>query len=489
MFKKIILRTLMGILMLLALGVGGIFLFGPEMNMPLAVIRGVDADATVVKRRIKVPEGYRLSLFAKDLGNARFMRVTSQGDVLISTTRSGEVHLLKKDRDGDGQSDDHQVLLTGLKAPHGLELRDGWLYVAESDAVKRIKFDATSGQVSGELDIILPDLPVGGNHDKKTLRFGPDGWLYLNIGSSCNVCIEEDHRRATMARVHPDGSGFEIIARGLRNSVGFDWSPVDGTLYATNNGRDMLGGEFPTEELNRIEIGKFYGWPYVNGMGIADPDFGDQGGELAKSSVLPAHEFAAHNAPLGITFLRSARHPVDFRNNAIVALHGSWNRDEKDGYKVVRLAWQPDGSITQSDFMTGLLVDDNVIGRPVDVVEDQDGVLYISDDLAGAVYRLSYGEEGGSADIAIETDATPIEAKVFDVDMIAKGEALYDENICVSCHAKLGNEAAEVVLQDLASRYDQAALIALLKSPPSSMPQVDFSNQELEEISAYLLSQ
>ena len=190
----------------------------------------------------------------------------------------------------------------------------------------------------------------------------------------------------------PDGSGEEIFATGLRNPVGFDWRPETGELYATDNGRDLLGDDFPPCELNRIERGGFYGWPYANGDRVADPDLGAGRERRIASSLSPAHAFRAHNAPLGIHFVRGARAPRDYHGAALVALHGSWNRTRKDGYKVVSLHWRPDGAIEERDFAVGFERDEDVIGRPVDVAEGPDGAFYISDDYAGAIYRVAYGE-------------------------------------------------------------------------------------------------
>ena len=182
---------------------------------------------------------------------------------------------------------------------------------------------------------------------------------------------------------------------GLRNSVGFDWRPADGTMYATDNGRDLLGDDFPPCELNRIERGRFYGWPFVNGMGVPDPDFGGKGGAKTAEATSPAHGFGAHTAPLGIRFYRGVAFPERYRGQAFVALHGSWNRTAKSGYKVVLLEWSADGSeIVESDFLTGFELDENVIGRPVDVQDGPDGALYVSDDFAGAVYRVVYTGAG-----------------------------------------------------------------------------------------------
>jgi glucose/arabinose dehydrogenase len=262
------------------------------------------------------------------------------------------------------------------------------LYVAERTAVGRAKFDAVAGRVTGSYERILTGLTTDGFHQTKTIGFGPDGWLYLAQGSSCNVCIEKDSRRATLMRLRPDGSGAEVIATGLRNSVGFDWAPWDGGLYATDNGRDLLGDDLPPDELNRIEAGRFYGWPYVHGYGLPDPEFGGRyAGEAAPTD--PVHGFRAHNAPLGIHFVREARLPAGYERAALVALHGSWNRKTPDGYKVVALRWREDGSVEESDFLTGFLGPDGIIGRPAFVTEGPDGAIYVSDDYAGVIYRVS----------------------------------------------------------------------------------------------------
>ncbi len=205
------------------------------------------------------------------------------------------------------------------------------------------------------------------------------------------VCEEKDPRRAAILRYRPDGTGEEIYATGLRNAVGFDWRPGSGELYATDNGRDLLGDDFPPCELNRIVKGGFYGWPYANGDRVKDPDYGDGQGDRVRASIPPVHAFRAHNAPLGITFVRGQGVPPAYRHAALVALHGSWNRTRKDGYKVVSLHWREKGGIEERDFAVGFEVDGNVIGRPVDVVEGPDGAFYISDDYASAVYRVAFG--------------------------------------------------------------------------------------------------
>lgn len=371
------------------------------VNAPIAgMLMGAEPPPkSELDSRLALPDGFTLSLFAEGIRNARVLRVSAAGDVLVSSPREGKVFLLERDANGDGRADGTRVLVEGLDRPHGLELVGEWLYVAEMGAIVRVRFDAAAREVRGAREVVLADLPTGGNHWTKTLGLGPDGWLYVSIGSSCNVCIEDDERRASIARIRPEGSGFELVATGLRNSAGFDWRPADAALYATDNGRDLLGDDFPPCELNRIEPGRFYGWPFVNGMGVPDPDFGGQGGEKAAASTPPAHGFGAHTAPLGMRFYRGSAFPERYRGQAFAALHGSWNRTAKSGYKVVLLEWPDDGgAIVESDFLTGFELDESVIGRPVDVQDGPDGELYVSDDFAGAVYRVVYTGAGRAED-------------------------------------------------------------------------------------------
>jgi glucose/arabinose dehydrogenase len=326
------------------------------VNAPLAHLifgRGGDAPPPEsLGTRIRAPEGLSVGLFAEGVRNARFLRFTPAGDLLVSQPREGVVLLLERDADGDGRADGRRVLLDGLDRPHGLELHDGWLVVAEGGAIGRARFDADARAVTGEYVHVVTDLPTGGNHWTRSVRIGPDGWMYVSIGSSCNVCEESDPRRAAIVRYRPDGSDEEIFATGLRNAVGFDWRP--GT-----------------------------------GDNVPDPDLGAGHEERIRSAIAPVHAFRAHNAPLGIAFVRRSDAPAELAGAALVALHGSWNRTRKDGYKVVSLHWQPDGSIEERDFLSGFEVDGDVIGRPVDVAEGPDGAFYVSDDYAGAIYRVA----------------------------------------------------------------------------------------------------
>ncbi len=341
--------------------------------------------------RLRVPSDFSAGLFAEKLASVRFLRPLPGGGLLATSPREGKVWLLTPDRDGDGRADTVRPLIEGLNLPHGIDLLGDWLYVAEGDGVGRVRIDVRTGERRGDYERVVSGLPEGGNHWSRTVRFGPDGWMYVSVGSSCNVCVESDPRRAAMLRFRPDGREPQTFATGLRNSAGFDWQPGTNALYATDNGRDLLGDDFPPCELNRVEPGEFYGWPVANGDRVPDPDFGAGQDERIRKSIAPVHGFGAHTAPLGIVFLRNPDLPESWRGAALVALHGSWNRTRKSGYKVVSLHWGDDGSIAERDFMVGFEQDENVIGRPVDVAEGADGTLYVSDDYASSVYWEKYG--------------------------------------------------------------------------------------------------
>jgi glucose/arabinose dehydrogenase len=456
------------------------------VNTPL---KGNSIDPSLIGQQITVPEGFAISIYA-ELENARVLRFSRRGDLLVATPNLDKIELLHRDKNDDGKADGSSTLLEGLNGPNGVDFYEDWLYVAETDAIGRIKFDHDSGQTIGEYERIVTGLSGGENHWRKTLRFGPDGLMYVTMGSSCNVCIEEDERRASMVRYSPDGSNEEIFARGLRNSAGFDWSPLDGQIYATDNGRDMLGDEFPPCELNLVEEGNHYGWPYANGDKIADPDFGEGNEKIVNASMPPVFDFDPHNAPLGISFIQGDHLPKEYQGAAIVALHGSWNRSQKDGYKVVSLHWNSDGEIESKDFVKGFLLDDNVVGRPAEIVQGPDGAVYISDDYAGAIYRVAYGESQtvqlaapASAFTAENTLSALSEPELL--SMNAQGESLYNANGCVACHADDGRSLK--TLESLGSKYDLDTMSEYIRRPNSPMPIFPFSDEQRRALSAYLI--
>ena len=343
-------------------------------------------DDEQLRQRLKLPDGFSINVYATGLGKARLMQYAEDGSILITDAADGKVYRVHPDKDADGRGDAVTPLIEDLDLPHGLLLEGDTLYVAAEAQVLKFDIDTTNWTV-GEQSTLLPGLPDDGGHSTRTIARGPDGQLYVSVGSSCNVCIEKHAWRAAMIRFKADGSQAESFASGLRNTVGFDWQPSTGALYGVDNGRDWLGDEFPPDELNLIERGGFYGWPHFNGDNVPDPELGQSLDPSTPNPAAPAHAFDAHVAPLSIRFLRHQKTET-WRNAALVALHGSWNRAEKAGYSVVSLHWDKDNTITEKPFLTGFEVDGDVIGRPVDIIEIDGGTLFVSDDLSGAIYRI-----------------------------------------------------------------------------------------------------
>jgi glucose/arabinose dehydrogenase len=464
-------------------------------RMVLNLITGLDgppANAKKVEQRFSVPEGFSLELYAKDLPKARFMRFTPDGDLLLSRPHRGDVLLLRRDQNGDGHPDAVETLLKDLKRPLGLDIAGEYLYVAESNRIGRVAFDSASGTLAGPYEPLVEGFTDNGNHWSKTLRVGPDGLLYLAQGSTCNACVEEDERRNTIMRFERDGSGGEILATGLRNSVGFDWAPWSGELYATDNGRDLLGDNFPHCELNLIEEGRFYGWPYFNDNNVPDPDMWVDPSADAREPTPPVHGFRPHNAPLGITFVDSSGWPAGYERVALAALHGSWNRSTPDGYEVVSLHWTEEG-IEERDFLTGFNKNGNIAGRPVDVAQGPDGAIYISDDYAGAIYRVTHNAGGAApsppmeaAGISLLDSVAPEWLADADLSAMAQsGAALYSKYGCRSCHEEGENPK---LLNGLSDRLGYTAVIDVLQAPQSPMPVFPLTEVEQRELAVFLLN-
>ena len=466
-----------------------------SLRMMLNVMTGMPGPATdagSVQQRYQVPEGFTLQLYTADLPRARFLRFTPAGDLLVSRPHAGDIMLLRRDANGDGHPDAVETLIDGLRRPLGMDFAGNWLYIAESNRIGRVAFDADNGRITGEYQPVIEGLTDNGNHSSKTIRIGDDDKLYLAQGSTCNVCEEEDNRRATMMRFALDGSDAEPIATGLRNSVGFDWAPWNNALYATENGRDLLGDDFPPCELNRIELNRFYGWPYFNADNVPDPDMGADPLAGQRQPTAPAHGFRPHNAPLGMTFLDAIDLPAQYQRSALVALHGSWNRSSPDGYKVVSLHWTDQG-IEERDFLSGFNRDGDISGRPVDVAQGPDGAIYISDDYAGAIYRVSYGQPSNNAP---DTSMMPVVSRL-DTEppawltgadlpaMATRGEALYQQHQCRSCH-EMGENPK--LLTGLSERLGYEAVINVLEAPQSPMPVFPLSDTQRRELAVFLLA-
>ena len=341
---------------------------------------------------VNLPPGFGISVFAQALRDPRMMALGTDGQLYVAERGAGRVVRLP-DRDGDRVADSTEVVAAGLNAPSSIAFyKDGSVYVGETARILRLSAPDGHG-VFQEQEVIVDGLPTGG-HSTRTVLFSPD-WsrLFVSVGSSCNVCIEEDERRATIVQYDPDGSGEEIYARGLRNAVGIAFRPGSAELWATNNGRDWLGDDLPPETVYHVQAGDDAGWPYCHSGRIVDPDYGTL--DACEGPLIPAVEMQAHSAPLGLTFYTGQRFPEEYHGDLFVAFHGSWNRTVPTGYKVVRVPMR-DGADPGpvQDFATGWLrADGSNWGRPVDVLTAPDGSLFVSDDGGGFIYRIFYAGE------------------------------------------------------------------------------------------------
>lgn len=355
----------------------------------LRVPEGYRTGAFRVPRHLKVPAGFSINVFAAGLNGPRFMAIGPGGLLYVSVPAEGKV-LVLPDRDGDGDADQVLPFAEGLNRPHGLVfVRDG-LVVAETGRL--LLLQDRDGDLRAESTTVLSDkIPSGGMHWTRTVILGPDGFLYVSVGSDCNACRESDLRRASVLRFPSQGGEGTIFASGLRNSVGLAFHPETGDLWGSENGRDMLGDDLPPEEVNRIVEGGDYGWPFCYGDRIPDPELDSH--ERCTATLPASAELPAHSAPLGIAFGAGLRFPPPFRQVLYVAYHGSWNRTTPTGYKLVGIPFadgRPSGP--PQDIVTGWLDGGSAWGRPVQPLVGADGALYLSDDRAGAIYRLSAEE-------------------------------------------------------------------------------------------------
>lgn len=348
---------------------------------PADVRKGIHLDD------ITMPPGFKISLYARVPG-ARSMALSPEGTLFVGTRERGEVYALE-DRDGDQVADRVIVVAAGLHMPNGVAFREGALFVAEVSRV--LRYDAV------ETDLEHPPNPVEVNssfptdehHGWKVIGFGPDGKLYVPVGAPCNVCEEDDPRYASIMRMEPDGEDLEVYASGVRNTVGFDWHPETGVMWFTDNGRDWMGDDLPPDELNRApEKGMHFGFPYCHGAGTPDPQYGKR--RPCDAFSPPIVELGPHVAALGMTFYTGNLFPPEYKNQIFIAEHGSWNRTVPIGYRIMRVRLKKDQAPVYTPFAQGWLQGDEAWGRPVDVLVMPDGALLVSDDRAGALYRIYY---------------------------------------------------------------------------------------------------
>lgn len=338
-------------------------------------------------RSIVLPPGFRISLFSDGLDDPRMMTIGPDGQLYVAERGAGRI-LRLTDADMNGSLDQIEIVAEGLNAPSSLAFfQDGSLYVGETTRV--LRFPPIAGQQEfGQPEVVIADLP-GGGHNTRTVLFSPDyASLFVSIGSSCNICEEDDPRRAAIMRYNPDGSGERIFAKGLRNAVGITIKPGTNDLWATNNGRDFLGDDLPPETVYLIKEGKDYGWPVCHSGRIIDPDMGSP--TACQNIEKPVVEMQAHSAPLGLEFYSGDQFPAMYQGDLFIAFHGSWNRSSPVGYKIVRIPIDGSTMGPVEDFATGWLTGGSSWGRPVDVLTGPDGSLFISDDSGGRIYRIFY---------------------------------------------------------------------------------------------------
>ncbi|KXU88602.1 sorbosone dehydrogenase [Paraburkholderia monticola] len=349
--------------------------------------QALTASAALPIEKIKLPPGFHIEVLSDDVSSARAMTLSPK-NILYVGSMDGHVYALEL---SNGRVTGRHVIATGLQMPVGVAWRDGALYV--SAVSKIVRFDAIDSHLNDPPKpvVITDKMPTETHHGWKFIAFGPDGKLYVPQGAPCNICDKDPDRFALIGRMDPDGSHYEVVARGIRNSVGLAWHPVTRELWFTDNGRDLLGDDIPSDKLNRApRLGMNFGFPYCHGGDTPDPEYGKD--HPCSAFTPPVVQLGAHVASLGMRFYDGPMFPANYRNNIFIAEHGSWNRSKKVGYRVVRVITDPDGShARQQVFAEGWLQPgESVWGRPADVLPLPDGSLLISDDTAGAIYRVTY---------------------------------------------------------------------------------------------------
>lgn len=362
----------------------------PYALLALAVA-AAPCSAAVALDTLKLPPGFAISRYADDVPNARQLALGAKGTVFAGSREAGKVYALS-DADGDGRAEKVRTIASGLRMPSGIAFHDGDLYIGAIDRVLVLRDVENHLDQPPKPEVVTDKLPGETHHGWKFLAFGPDGRLYVPIGAPCNIC-DKGKDYAKLLSMKPDGSDWRDEAFGIRNTVGFDWQPGTQQLWFTDNGRDLLGDELPADELNRItRRGEHFGYPYCHQGDSLDPEFG--AGKSCKDYTPPTVKLGAHVGAIGMRFYTGAMFPAEYRGAAIIAEHGSWNRSKKSGYRVVAIELDGAKVKKQQVLVDGFQSEEVAHGRPADVLVMPDGALLVSDDYAGAVYRVSYAAAG-----------------------------------------------------------------------------------------------
>jgi len=348
-----------------------------------------EASGKLPLNTIKMPAGFSIAVYA-EVEDARSMAMSPGGTLFVGNKSEDKVYAVR-DTDGDKVADKKWILASGLNMPNGVAFRDGALYIAENSRIS--KLDGIESRLAnpGKPAVVYDEYPTEAHHGWKYIAFGPDGKLYVPVGAPCNICESKDPIYASITRINADGSGMEVFASGVRNTVGFTWHPATGEIWFTDNNRDSMGDDQPPCELNTAsKAGMHFGYPYCHGGTIADPDFGKK--RPCSEFTVPAQNLGAHVAPLGLKFYTGTQFPENYRGHLFIAEHGSWDRSKKVGYKVSLVKVVDNKVMSYEPFATGWLNDgeQKAWGRPVDVLLLDDGSMLVSDDRAGVIYRISY---------------------------------------------------------------------------------------------------
>lgn len=364
----------------------------------LSVFSSKNNDLDTFLEKIVLPDGFKIEIYASDVENARSMTVSPSGTVFVGNRKSDNVFALI-DENNDGKVDKKYLITDKLKnMPNGVAFHEGDLYVAEvnkiwvfKDIENKLKLIDENGFYPEDPILITDDFPSDKHHGWKYIAIGPDNKLYVPVGAPCNICESRDEIYSTITRMDLDGSNREIYARGVRNTVGFTWNKETGEMWFTDNGRDMLGDNYPPCELNKVtKPDQHYGYPYCHGGDISDPEFGSK--YACEDFIKPMQNLGPHVAPLGLKFYDGDMFPEEYKGDIFIAEHGSWNRTKKIGYRITRVKIKDNKSVGYEPFISGWLEKDinDAWGRPVDVVILEDGSMLISDDYANVIYRVTY---------------------------------------------------------------------------------------------------
>ena len=353
----------------------------------LLAVSSLPALAAPQLARLSLPKGFHIAVYSDQVPDAREIALGAKGTVFVGSSDAGKVYALTAGPGGVA-ADKVRVVASGLRDPIGVAFHHGDLYISAVSRIYVLRGIEQRLDAPPKPELVTDKLPTEGHHGGRFIAFGPDGQLYVPIGAPCNICDPgPDHGK--LVRMHADGSGMEDVARGIRNTVGFDWQPGTKRLWFTDNGRDLMGDDMPSDELNEItQAGEHFGYPYCHQGDTLDPEFGR--GKRCSDYVPPVLKLGAHVAPLGMRFYEGRQFPASYRGAIIVAEHGSWNRTQKSGYRVMTVRLAGRKVLSYEPLIAGFEQDERAWGRPVDVQPLPDGSLLVSDDLAGAVYRVTY---------------------------------------------------------------------------------------------------